>query len=349
MFLSDEVSHLISWFVSQRSDYPWRKERTPYRVWISEVMLQQTQVSRVVEYFSRWMEELPTLHHVAEAEEETLIKLWEGLGYYSRVRNIHKAAKVVVSEYKGELPSSYEALMKIPGLGPYTASAILSFGFGKRAFPIDANVERVLSRIYGFTERIDTAIGKNAIRAFAKDWIPENDPGVAAESLIEFGQKICTKTPLCSTCFLRKQCRGRGIADTLPRKKEGKKRVFLSRSVCVLLSGEKVWLFKEEGKGVMHGLMQFPYDVDVKELTAKCKAALHLKGNLNRVRHGFTHHTVDLFPQLFFVDEPFDLPYGAWYGRSALVTQAFSAGHRTIARELYHALSCHGDALRLLC
>jgi len=345
MFLSDEVSKLSSWFTSQRSDYPWRGVRDPYRVWISEVMLQQTQVSRVIDYFSRWIEAFPTIHDVAAADESVMIKLWEGLGYYSRVRNIHKGAKWLVEHNKGVLPSSYEELIQIPGLGPYTASAVLCFGFGIRALPIDANVERVLARFHGFFERVDTARGKLAIRGFAESWIPEDRPEVVAEGIIEFGQKVCKKVPLCSTCILRKGCKGRGDAEVLPMKKKPKERVYLQRQVVVLVCNEKVWLYKEERDGVMKGLMQFPYDVDVKKV---CKADLHYQGEMKTIRHGFTHHTVDLLPHLFFVDEACNLPYGAWYGRSALQTHAFSSGHRTIARELHHALSHHGDALRLL-
>lgn len=348
MFLSEQVETLSKWFVDQRSEYPWREQPTPYRVWISEVMLQQTQVQRVVLYFSRWMEALPSIQAVAEADEDELIKLWEGLGYYSRVRNIHKAAKHIVSYHGGNMPSTEELLFKIPGLGPYTVAAIQCFGFRKRALPIDANVIRVLSRIHRFTERGDTAFGKKKMQELASYWIPEKDPHIVAEGLIEFGQKVCGKNPRCHTCPLRRHCLGKDIAETLPVKKPPKEKVYLCREVILLLCKEKVWVFKEERKGVMQGLWQFPYDFDIVSHSLLCKADLQKKGAAERVRHGFTHHTVDLFPTLFFIDEEIPLPYGAWYGVDALHTLPFSSGHRTIARELFDAVSHRRDALRLL-
>lgn len=310
---------ISSWFERERENYPWREQPTPYRVWISEVMLQQTQRVRVVEYFSKWMAAMPTVESVAGAQEEELIKLWEGLGYYSRVRNIHKAARRIVEH---GFPETVEELIQLPGFGPYTAQAVASFAFGKKGIPFDANVERILGRYYAVKDR-------KALRSLPLEATPH-----IAEGIIEFGQKVCGKTPQCHICPLRKGCAGKRDPLAYPEKKKSREPVFIEKEILVLLCKDKVWLYMDTGR-LMKGLLQFPHDEQ--PFIDRCKAALHLE--MPDVKHTFTHHRVTLKPKVFLIDEEVLLPYGSWYEKDALVKRSFPSGHRTIARVIYNGFS----------
>lgn len=295
-------------------------------------MLQQTQVSRVVEYFTRWMDTLPTVEAVATAPEEELLKLWEGLGYYSRVRNIHKAAKYIVKKWSGSIPSSVEQLLTVPGLGPYTANAIVCFAYKKKASPLDANIIRVLARVTGYEERVDTAKGKKHLEKQLELWVPEKDPHLVAEGLIEFGQKVCTKAPNCNTCPLRHECLGKSKVGTIPKKKPPKEAVFLEREIAVVVSGRGVWVYKESQGKVMHGLWQFPYGE--RGFCKKKPFTKYFVGEMNPIKHTFTNHRVTLYPRVFVSEEKAPFALGKWIPLDEIATYTFSSGHRTIAHML---------------
>ena len=227
---------LKSWFLSARRDLPWRQAPTPYAVWVSEVMLQQTQVSVVIGYFQRWMERFPTVKHVAEASLEEVIKLWEGLGYYSRARSLHKGAQYILEHHAGNLPSSREELEKIPGVGPYTVGAILSFAFHKKAAAVDGNVVRVLARFAAVEEDVTSGKFKKWIWEYAESILPETAPWLVVEGLIELGGTVCTRQPKCFACPLSSSCLGlkKGIADLLPIKKKQAATTQLKRQVAIV-------------------------------------------------------------------------------------------------------------------
>lgn len=199
---------LVEWFNKQKRPLPWRKNPSPYAVWVSEVMLQQTQVAVVIPYFQRWMERFPTIQALAESSIEDAIKQWEGLGYYARAKNLHAGAKQVVANFDGELPSKVEALSRIKGLGPYTVGAIRAFAFHERSAAVDGNVLRFLTRYFAIEEDIAKIGTQKKITALAESLLPEKEPWVFAEALIEFGATVCKKAPLCFECPLNKSCAG---------------------------------------------------------------------------------------------------------------------------------------------
>ena len=193
-----DIEALKAWFLKEKRDLPWRENASPYWVWVSEVMLQQTQVSVVVPYFIRWMKKFPTISALAAAQCEDVIKTWEGLGYYSRARNLHKGAQTIVSNYNGKLPKTRNELLAIKGLGLYTANAILAFAFKKKAAPVDGNVRRVLARYDGVYESIDKTKVQKEIQSRAEKLLPERQSYLISEALIELGALICKKkTQLC--------------------------------------------------------------------------------------------------------------------------------------------------------
>ena len=260
------MGELESWFKECRRDFPWRRETTPYRVWISEVMLQQTRASVVIPYFLRWMELFPNVKALYIAPIEQVIKTWEGLGYYSRARNLHAAAKQIVEEFGGEIPDTREALMSIRGFGPYTTGALLSFGFKKRSAAVDGNVLRVISRYFLIEENVVRPSVRRAIEEKAESLLDTEIPWVTAEALIELGATICTPKPRCEDCPLKKGCLAlqSGKAESLPIKNIEARSTLLHRTVLVIEHEGSVLVKKGETGKVMADLYEFPYFEKVK-------------------------------------------------------------------------------------
>jgi A/G-specific DNA glycosylase len=232
-FSMKEISQLHEWFEANQRDFPWRVQKTPYRVLVSEIMLQQTRATVVVPYFEKWMEMFPTVQALAEAPLEQVIKAWEGLGYYSRARRLHAAAIYLVLKFGGSLPETKEDLASIPGLGPYTVGALLSFAFQKRAPAVDGNVARVLARYFLIEENIQKATAKRKLEQLAEKFLDEKKPWVTAEALIELGASICSRKPQCEVCPLQQSCLGRqsGKAEYLPLQGPSASTTSLFRSV----------------------------------------------------------------------------------------------------------------------
>ena len=253
------MEQVRKWFLENRRSFPWREECDPYAVLISEVMLQQTRASVVVSYFQRWMERFPNVELLSQANESEVVKLWEGLGYYSRARNLLELAKVVVSQYDGKIPDTLEDLLKLKGIGDYTAGAILSFGFHKKGVALDGNVARVIARVSAFEK--DVKRNAKELRQIVHDLLPEKEPHIVMEGLIELGATICGKTPLCNLCPLKDNCLAykKGIVKSLPILPERKKVTELFRFVACI-SFENEYLVKQNEKGeVMASLFEFPY------------------------------------------------------------------------------------------
>ncbi len=328
------MKNVIDWFLKTERDFPWRKEKTPYRVWVSEVMLQQTRASVVVSYFERWVEKFPTLKSLAEAKLEEVVKAWEGLGYYSRARNLHLGAKEVVEKYGGELPSSLEKLLSIKGIGPYTAGAILSFAFEQKAVAIDANVARVLSRFFATHEKKE--MEENLLQM-----LPDRNSPIAMEGLIELGALICTKVPKCSLCPLQEGCKAlrEGSVEQFPLVKEREKTIVLHRFVgCI--ENERAFLLRKVGKGkIMAGLYEFPY-VEEKEgkrgLEKLLGASLKMTAPLGEKTHSFTKYKVHLHPYHFVAQNRIDLEGYEWVLLKDLETIPYPSGHREIAQQIFY-------------
>lgn len=328
---------LRAWFLQFRRSFPWRETPTPYRVWISEVMLQQTKASVVVPYFERWLAHFPDIEALAKAPIEEVLKAWEGLGYYSRARNLHEGAKEIMENHGGELPCEYSKLKKIRGLGPYTCGAILNFAFKKKATAIDGNVLRVISRFLALEEEIDQTSVKQKIEKFVFEMLPNEESWYITEGLIELGATLCNRDPQCNQCPLSSRCLGyrHGLQKVIPKKKNRLKISALFRRVAVIRCGDHYLLQKGEKGKVMADLYEFPYV----EETENHKTFEEILGisltpikSLPEERHTFTRFRVHLSPHLYDTDH-LD-PRFLWKERAVLTDLPFSSGHRRILENL---------------
>lgn len=216
---------LLSWYAENGRDLPWRNTKDPYIIWLSEIILQQTRVEQGMPYFYRFVEAFPTVEAFSRAEEEEVLRLWQGLGYYSRARNMHKAAKMVMELYGGEFPAAYDKVIKLSGVGEYTASAIASFSAGEKRAVLDGNVFRVLSRYLAIDVPINTTHGKKVFSEVAEEMVSAEQPGLYNQAIMDFGATVCKpKGPLCSSCIFRYECAAlqQGVVSELPKKIKGK-------------------------------------------------------------------------------------------------------------------------------
>ena len=309
---------LIKWYKKEHRDLPWRTDPTPYHVWLSEIMLQQTRVEAVKGYYARFLDAVPDIAALAEADEEKLLKLWEGLGYYSRVRNMQKAARVIMEAYGGEMPHEAAELKKLPGIGDYTAAAVASIAFGKREAVVDGNVLRVMARLLEDDRDIALAETKRAVQAeiaasylpeakrvahrkTAGDGLPEEDArcGTFNQSLMELGAVICVPNgaPLCDTCPVYAFCEaGRhGTWDSYPVKSAKKARRIEQKTVLLLCDRTRVAIRKRPAKGLLAGLYEYPLvdghltEQRLRKLLKEEKVpALRIR-RLEDAKHIFTH------------------------------------------------------------
>ncbi len=256
---------LCAWFEESKRLLPWRIEPTPYRVWISEIMLQQTRIEAVLGYFERFMRELPSVQALADAEPDRLMKLWEGLGYYSRARNLQKAAKQILSAFDGELPADYDALRSLAGIGDYTAGAIASIAFGIPVPAVDGNVLRVLARLTNCERDVMNGATRRELTALAASLLPPDRAGVFNQALMELGERVCLPNtmPHCDRCPIASFCAVAGTerAAQLPVRAPKKPRRIEQRTVYVLLTNEspaRVLLRKRASRGLLAGLWELP-------------------------------------------------------------------------------------------
>lgn len=260
--LSIIIEPLLSWFSKNARILPWREEPTPYRVWVSEIMLQQTRVEAVKPYFERFTTTLPNVQSLAECDEEKLLKLWEGLGYYNRVRNMQTAARTIMNDYNGELPKEYEELLKLKGIGHYTAGAIASIAYGKAVPAVDGNVLRVITRVSADTSDIMKDSVKRTIEQALANIMPKEHASAFNQALMELGAKVCIPNgePLCSKCPWTDFCEARKqkLWKELPVKKKTLKRKIEERTVFVIRKENTIVLNKRPQKGLLAGLYEFP-------------------------------------------------------------------------------------------
>lgn len=253
---------LLDWYDKGRRILPWREEPTPYHVWLSEIMLQQTRVEAVKPYYDRFLKALPDIKALAEAEEERLLKLWEGLGYYNRVRNLQKAAKQIMEEYGGKMPEDFEELCRLPGIGSYTAGAISSIAYGKKAPAVDGNVLRVLSRVMTDERNILDAKVKKSVEKELYFVIPDKRPGDFNQAMMELGAMVCLPNgkPKCEECPLRGFCRAysQDSMTEYPKKAPKRARKTEEKTVLVLQDEARVALTRRGEKGLLAGFYEFP-------------------------------------------------------------------------------------------
>lgn len=338
---------LKEWFTAEKRVLPWRENPSPYKVWISEIMLQQTRAAVVVPYFERWLKRFPTVQALAQAPFEELLKLWEGLGYYSRVRHIHQAAHYLVKRHDGKVPSSAEELAKVKGIGPYTRGAILSFAFHKKAAAVDGNVLRVMARYFAVEEEIGRA--KKRVAELVETILPEKEPWVVMEALIELGAQICQKNPQCDSCPLQRSCLAHLHRKThlLPKRKKLPQITALHRSVLIIRCGKEVLVGRVAAKKVMADLYEFPYleRTGTASLKSQIKRELKLHAQFSKqlspVAHSFTRFRATLYPSLWHVEKKLPAANFAWMPLAELSKFPFSSGHKRIIQELLHENIAH--------
>ena len=289
---------LLPWYEANKRKLPWREDKDPYHIWVSEIMLQQTRVEAVKPYYLRFMQELPTVRDLASAEDERLHKLWEGLGYYSRVRNMKKTAVAVMESFGGEFPKDYKSVLSLPGIGPYTAGAVCSIAFDLPTPAVDGNVLRVMSRLLNDETPInDSKVRIKAETALAK--VYPQEAGAFTQALMELGATVCgpNRKPDCGSCPCRRFCRGRelGTACDLPKKAPKQQRRVEKLTVLILSSQGSYALLKRPDTGLLAGLWEFPNipgELTVAEVVARVESQggkiRDFKRQVER-NHVFTH------------------------------------------------------------
>ena len=249
------------WYDLNKRDLPWREKKNPYTIWISEVILQQTRMQQGLNYYYKFKERFPTVYDLARAPIEDVLNIWQGLGYYSRARNMHKTAGIIVDRFNGEFPSDFALLKQLPGIGDYSAAAIASLAFNIPVAAIDGNVYRLLARYYGISSCIDTARGKKVFIEAATEILDTNDPGRFNQSMIELGALVCfPKNPMCNECPLNDSCsalKNNKISD-LPKKKKKAKQIHRYFYYLVVLQNDYLYLKQRKGKDIWAYLYDFP-------------------------------------------------------------------------------------------
>ncbi len=315
--VQEALPRIGDWYASSRRVLPWREDPTPYRVWISEIMLQQTRIEAVIPYYSRFLAELPDVAALAAVEEDRLLKLWEGLGYYSRARNLKKAAQLVMRDFGGELPRTAAELRSLPGIGDYTAGAVASIACGQSEPAVDGNVLRVLARLLESEDDILASGTKKAMTKLLREHYPSGEAAaLTTEGLMELGETVCIPNgaPKCALCPLRQLCRaaGHGRAERYPVKSPPRPRRVEERTVLLLRCGDHWAIRQREKKGLLAGLWEFPNELGrpgEAELRARFPQALSL-APCAEAKHVFTH--VEWHMRGWRIELPRELPGFVW-------------------------------------
>lgn len=300
--------NLLHWYYQNRRDLPWRRTDDPYKIWVSEIMLQQTRVDTVIPYYNRFIKTFPTVFELAQADQQKVLKLWEGLGYYSRGRNLHQAAKIVVNQFDGVIPSDFQSITKLKGVGPYSAAAILSIAYQQKHAVVDGNVIRVLSRYYGIENDIREGATKKKVQKLADDLIPEKNPGDFNQAVMELGATVCTpKKPLCNRCPLSADCIAYQTArtDTIPYKSPAKKIPHHQIAVGLIVNHENKLLIALRPDDVMlGGLWEFPGGKKKngetlpkavqRELQEELDVTVEVFDKFKQLNHAYSHFKITL-------------------------------------------------------
>lgn len=298
-----ESSALLSWYDAAKRDLPWRVDRDPYRIWLSEVMLQQTRVGTALPYYERFVERFPDVGALAAAEVGEVLALWSGLGYYRRARQLHAAARQIAAS-GGRLPRTVAGLLKLPGIGPYTAAAVASIAFGVAAPALDGNAERVLSRLLALESDPRRGAGKRALLEAAKDLLDPDSPGDSNQALMELGATLCTpRSPRCGDCPLTVECQARELGDPerFPRRPARKRPRRLRLVGVVARRGSRILLFRRpEDSELLAGIWEIPWApagdgaVPEERLGQSYGGSWRLGESAGKVRHAITHRALEI-------------------------------------------------------
>lgn len=349
---------LLPWFDAHKRALPWRGVYTPYAVWVSEMMLQQTQLERAVHYFQRWVERFPDVASVAHASEEEVLRLWEGLGYYSRARHLHKAAQHIMHAHKGVFPSTLKDIRALPGVGPYTAGAIASIAFEHELPCIDANVERVISRVFDIDTPVKQEPGACRIRALALALVPQGKAREHNQAMMELGALVCRKKPRCLVCPLADICESHCLGITHERPVLGKRAAIVPLTVVtgVLQQQGRVFMQKRPDSGVWARLWEFPggvveadehpEDALVREYAEETGFAVVITRKIGIIRHGYTTYRITLHCFELELHAPANEPWPhppvltaaseyRWVHPHDIHTLPLPAAHRKLADTLF--------------
>jgi len=345
-------SNLLAWFQHHARKLPWRGERTPYRVWVSEVMLQQTQVEAVIPYYRRFVERFPDVESLADAPLEAVLKAWEGLGYYARARRLHQAARQLRASGDGRLPPTFDELKALPGVGTYTAGAIASIAFGQGVPAIDGNARRVISRLFGIREDVTRSATKRRIMALAQELLPEGHAGSFNEAIIELGATVCTpRNPSCSECPLNANCLAyaQGEQHVLPVRRARPKAPHYDVAAAVTVQDDGAVLVTQRNMDdMLGGLWEFPggkcekgeelKDCLAREMKEELDLGVEVQEQLAVVDHAYTHFSMTLhaFWCRVVSGEPRCLDCAAfrWIFPEELDALAMSVADRKVAQAL---------------
>lgn len=331
---------LIKWYSKNKRDLPWRKNQDPYKVWLSEVMLQQTQVATVIDYFNRFIEAYPTVFDLAKAKEDDVLKLWEGLGYYSRARRLIPCAKVVVDEYKGEFPRVLKDILKLPGIGSYTAGAVLSIAYNMKEPAVDGNVMRVYSRYFNMADDISSAQSKKVFEEKVRSTLPE-DISDYNQGLMELGATICKpKQYRCDICPIAAGCEAKrlNLQDIRPVKTKKVKKRHEKIVTCMVFCDDLVMIVKRPNEGLLAGLWAFPTTLNISEEATKAFLKdefdldiISMKA-VSTTKHVFTHLVWDMTLYEMTVDHysTVDFPENKWIKEEELSQYALPKGYHKL-------------------
>ncbi|NWF65175.1 MAG: A/G-specific adenine glycosylase [Chloroflexi bacterium] len=338
-------AQLLAWYHTQKRILPWRNHPDPYAVWVSEIMLQQTRVDTVIPYFEKWMQLFPTVKALAAASEQDVLNAWEGLGYYSRARNLHKAAKIVAEKFNGELPSDLDDLRSLPGIGRYTVGAIASIAFGMDEATLDGNLRRVFSRLFDVDKFADSSAGEKILWELAAQNLPKGQAGDYNQALMDLGATICLpKNPRCLLCPLMSLCKAReaGTQELRPVLKPKKAVPSYVHAAAVIVERGRVLLSHRPAEGLLGGMWEFPnarINGDparalVKALKAATQIQVKKKEALPVVEHAYSHFKVTVHP---FACEIVSIPKDKslkWVKLSELKEYPMGKADRQIALQL---------------
>jgi A/G-specific adenine glycosylase len=341
--------NLLDWFAVHQRDLPWRRSYLPYEIWISEIMLQQTQVKTVLPYYQRWIERFPDIVAVAEASEEELLKYWEGMGYYSRVRNIHKAARLLVKENGGAFPSEHATVLKLPGIGRYTAGAVMSVAFNQDFPVVDGNVERVFARLFDMDSPVKEKESQKRIWETARALIPSGKARDFNQALMELGALICLpRNPLCIECPVDSSCQShrKGTVEARPVMGKRKSLQAIEVAVGLLLRQGKIFVQKRPPDGLMPHLWEFPGGKVEEGETPEAALIREFREELEldicgldkiiRLRHNYTSFKVTLHAYFCTLKDSTQEPVirravdARWVPPEALQDFAFPAANRKL-------------------
>jgi len=298
---------LLAWYRQHKRNLPWRDETDPYRIWVSEVMLQQTQVATVIPYYHRFLAQFPTVEALAAAPQEAVLKGWEGLGYYARARNLHKAARKIVADYQGRLPTRYEELRTLPGFGPYTAGAVASIAFGQAVPAIDGNARRVVARLFALKQNLTRGEGRQQLQKIGAALVYPEAPGDWTQAVMELGATLCLpQSPKCLDCPLRELCAGRlqGLEQTLPLKPATKALPHYNVTAAVIRRDGKLLIAQRPPDGMLGGLWEFPGGKQEhgetleaclrREIKEELGVEIGVARPITVIKHSYTHFKITL-------------------------------------------------------